>query len=132
MAEMEKCPNCGGTKSVDLGNGKHRCLYCGTSFTVAKPTPQPQPQPQFQSAPQPQQPNVVIVNQQNQNVSNASKSGKATVGRLLCIIGFAIAMPCSCAGCCHITPDSATIASGIFGTILIIIGCILSASGKSK
>ena len=64
MAQMEKCPNCGGTKSVDLGNGKHRCLYCGTTFTGSQPAPQP--------APQPQQPQVVVVNQQNQNVQNSS------------------------------------------------------------
>ena len=101
MAEMEKCPNCGGTKNVDLGNGKHRCLYCGTSYIVAQPAPQPrpqlrpQPQPQFQPAPPPQQPPVVVVNQQNQNVNNHSCLDgclKGTAGCVLYIIASVVGL----------------------------------------
>ena len=41
-------------------------------------------------------------------------------------------MPFSCAGCCHITPDSGTIIAGIIGLILFIIGAIITASGKLR
>ena len=130
MANSDKCPNCGGTKNVDLGNGKHRCLYCGSTFTVAQPLPQPQPQPAPQPTPQPQQPQVVVVNQQTQNVGN--RSGKSNLGKGLSAVGVALVLPLSVAGCCHVTPDSDTVVMGIIGIIIIIIGAIIQISAKNQ
>ncbi len=52
------CPNCGGTKSAELGNGMQRCLYCGTSFEMPhQQAPIQTPQPIT-----PQQQPVMVVN----------------------------------------------------------------------
>lgn len=102
MTEMEKCPNCGGTKSMDLGNGKRRCLYCGTKFIVDQPAPMPQPQfqagpmpqppyqpapmpqPPYQPAPPPQQPPMVVVNNNNRSCLDGCLKG--TAGCILAIV----------------------------------------------
>lgn len=48
------CPNCGGNQSSSLGEGKFKCLYCGTTFNVAEEIPQKEPVQQPATGEQPQ------------------------------------------------------------------------------
>lgn len=36
MEEVMKCPECGGNRFNELGDGMYKCLYCGTTFHYMK------------------------------------------------------------------------------------------------
>lgn len=48
------CPNCGGNQSSSLGDGKFKCLYCGSPFEVKEEKPQVEPERHQTTSGQPQ------------------------------------------------------------------------------
>ena len=40
MQEDIKCPQCGGNKFRELGDGKYKCVYCGSVFTHKESAPE--------------------------------------------------------------------------------------------
>ena len=57
MIDTVKCMECGGTKVVDTGDNRYRCLYCGATFRIKSEIPETSAQPTAAT------PQVIIVNQ---------------------------------------------------------------------
>lgn len=91
MSELIKCTQCGGARCQSAGGNTYRCLYCGSTFSVATNQAQQPPVSQATVAVQPQ---VIYVQQpvyqhpqQNYNPPRLHDRSKTTALLLTFFLG---------------------------------------------